>query len=94
MPRAFEPGPDNVAVAQLVHLHADLGGRLLACQAQASRLTGGPLETREIAVRLLASQGIAEPTLTGALQPTLDKHAGKTVERVGAGMPARWVLAK
>jgi hypothetical protein len=38
MTRAFEPKPDNIAVAQLVHLHADLGGKLLACQAQASRL--------------------------------------------------------
>jgi hypothetical protein len=96
-----------------VHLHADLGGKLLACQAQASRLAsdmrhveavirmfdpaydvrriavkrrqkknpwfkrghmfraaidvlreaGGRLETRELAVRLLAGQGVAEPTL-------------------------------
>jgi hypothetical protein len=38
MPKAFDPKPDNIAVAQLVHLHADLGGKLLACQAQASRL--------------------------------------------------------
>jgi hypothetical protein len=37
-PKAFDPKPDNIAVAQLVHLHADLGGRLLACQAHASRL--------------------------------------------------------
>jgi hypothetical protein len=36
--RAFEPKPDNIAVAQLVHLHADLGGKLLACQAQAQQL--------------------------------------------------------
>jgi hypothetical protein len=38
MMRAFDPKPDNVAVAQLVHLHADLDGKLLACQAQADRL--------------------------------------------------------
>jgi len=31
MSRAFEPKPDNRAVDQLVHLLADLGGRLLAC---------------------------------------------------------------
>ena len=48
----------------------------------------------EIAVRLLAGQGVTEPTLaqirnmTGALRPRLDKHTGKTVERVGEGMPA------
>jgi hypothetical protein len=62
------------------------------------REAGEPLETREIAARLLAGQGVAEPTLTqvrnmtGALRPTLDKHAGKTVQRVGEGMPARWRL--
>src|SRR5882757_9503605 len=38
MAKAFDPKPDNIAVAQLVNLHADLGGKLLACQAQASRL--------------------------------------------------------
>jgi hypothetical protein len=38
MPKACDPKPDNIAVAQLVHLHADLDGRLLAYQAQASRL--------------------------------------------------------
>jgi hypothetical protein len=148
MPKAFDPKPDNIAVAQLVNLHADLGGKLLACQAQAARLTsdmrhveavirmfdpgydvrriavkrrqkknpwfkrghmfraaidvlreaGAPLETREIAVRLLAGQGVTEPTLaqirnmTGALRPTLDNHEGKTVERAGAGIPARWML--
>jgi hypothetical protein len=42
-------------------------------------------------VRLLAGQGVTEPTLaqirnlTGALRPTLDKHEGNTVERVGQG---------
>src|SRR5258708_17470628 len=113
MARAFDPQPDNIAVAQLVNLHADLGGRLLACQAQASRLAsdmrhveavirmfdpaydvrriavgrrqkrnpwfkrghmfhaaidvlleaGGPLETREIAVRRLAAHRLTQPTL-------------------------------
>jgi hypothetical protein len=138
MPKAFDPKPDNIAVAQLVHLHADLGGRVLACQAQASRLAsdmrhveavirmfdpaydvrriavkrrqkrnpwfkrghmfraaidvlreaGGPLETRELAVRLLACQGVTEPTLaqirnmTGALRPTLpDSTMAQTVQQ-------------
>src|SRR4051794_40801479 len=57
------------------------------------RKAGGPLETREIAVRLLASQGVTEPTLeqirnmTGALRPTLDKNTSKSVERVGRVCP-------
>jgi hypothetical protein len=37
--RAFDPKPDNPAVAQLVHLHADLGGKLLDHRNQAKRLT-------------------------------------------------------
>jgi hypothetical protein len=32
------PSPTTSRFAQFVHLHADLGGKLLACQAQASRL--------------------------------------------------------
>lgn len=150
MPKAFDPKPDNIAVAQLVHLHADLGGRLLACQAQASRLASdmrhveavirmfdpgydvrriamrrrrssrspffkrgtmfreaigvmraaeSPLTTREIAVRLLATKRVTEPTseqmrdLIAGVRASLEHHEGKTVERVGEGMPARWVLA-
>jgi hypothetical protein len=142
---AFEPKPDNIAVAQLVHLHADLGGRLLACQAQASRLASDmrhveavirmfdpTYDVRRIAVkrrrkknpwfkrghmfraargwRAIGDTGISGAALgrsglhgatlaqirnmTGALRPTLDNHAGKTAERVGEGMPARWVLAR
>jgi hypothetical protein len=30
--------------------------------------------------------------MTGALRPTLDKHMGKTADRFGEGMPARWAL--
>lgn len=46
----------------------------------------------------LGGAGVREPTLAQvrnmirALRSTLDKHAGKTVERVGEGMPARWRL--
>jgi hypothetical protein len=74
-------------------------GHMFRAAIDVLREAGGPLETRELAVRLLVGQGVAEPTLaqirnmTGALRPTLDKHAGKTVERVGEGMPARWRVA-
>ena len=38
MPHAFKANPDHPAVAYLVRLHADLGGRIKANQAEAARL--------------------------------------------------------
>ena len=38
MPRAFQANPDHPAVAYLVRLHADLGGRIEANKAEAKRL--------------------------------------------------------
>ena len=35
---AFDPKPDNVAVAQLVHLHAQLGARLQANRRERAKL--------------------------------------------------------
>jgi hypothetical protein len=35
---AFDPKPDNVAVAQLVHLHAQLGAKLQANRRERARL--------------------------------------------------------
>ncbi len=113
MPRAFRTYPDHPAVAFLVHLHADLGGRIKANRQEGERLAAdmkhveavirmfdpahdiraisarrrnqrnrwfkrgtmfravidvlkaaeGPLTTREIVLRLLASKGEAKPDL-------------------------------
>jgi|SRR5882724_6514115 len=38
MSRAYDPKPDKVAVAQLVHLHADLGAKLIARRLEADRI--------------------------------------------------------
>jgi hypothetical protein len=77
----------------------------MAQSPEAARASGSVLvpfvgpAAPELAVRLLAGHGVTEPTLaqvrnmTGALRPTLDKHKGKTVERVGEGMLAKWSLA-
>ena len=38
MPHAFKANPDHPAVAYLVRLHADLGGRILENRKEAKRL--------------------------------------------------------
>ena|SRR5947207_6917673 len=58
----------------------------------------GPITVREIAVQLLADKGEADPTpktirqLEGGVRGTLLRKRGRTVTRVGQGMPARWTL--
>jgi hypothetical protein len=62
------------------------------------RTAEGPLSTREIGIRLLAAQGIPEPTLeqvrhmAAALRASLENHKSKDIQRVGEGMPKRWAL--
>ncbi len=62
------------------------------------RTTERPLTAREIANRMLAAKGITDATLkqarllTAAVKTSLSNHAGKTTERIGEGMPARWRL--
>jgi hypothetical protein len=63
-------------------------------------LKGGsrPMTVREIAVQLLAAKGEADPDpktsrqLEGGVRATLLSKRGRTVARVGQGMPARWAL--
>ncbi|MEJ0076480.1 MAG: hypothetical protein WDO17_13705 [Alphaproteobacteria bacterium] len=38
MPRGFDPAPSNPAVPQLVHLHAQLGAKLLANRKERAKL--------------------------------------------------------
>lgn len=62
------------------------------------RLAEKPLTSREISEALLRKVGIVEPTtkqigdMYGAVHTSLRNHQGKTIERVGDGMPARWRL--
>jgi hypothetical protein len=59
----------------------------------------GPRTVREIARAMLVKHGTAEPTakqtlaMYGTAQRSPQNHAGKSVVRVGEGMPARWVIA-
>jgi hypothetical protein len=148
MPHTFAPHPKHPAVAFLIRLHADIGGRILENKRQAERLaadakaveavirmfdpefnaraisarrrvTGnpwfkrgtlfraaldamraapGPVTVREIADAVLAAKGITDATdkqhemLQQAVRSSLENHAGKTVERVGDGVPRRWKI--
>jgi hypothetical protein len=146
MPRAFKVYPKHPAVTFLVHLHADLGGKIKANRQEGERLAADmqhveavihifdpafnlrsisarrrnrsnhwyrrgtmfravlevlkaaerPLTTREIVRCLLDGKGIAEPDLKtirhleGGVRASLTGNAGKTVQNVAQGMPARW----
>jgi hypothetical protein len=146
MPHSFKPYPKHPAVAYLIRLHADIGGRILDNKRQAERLaadavaveavikmfdpefnaraisarrrvTGNPwfkrgtmfrsaldvlraskepMTVREIVDALMASKGITDATtkqfndLQSGLRASLEGNSGKTVERVGEGLPMRW----
>jgi hypothetical protein len=148
MTRAFKAHPEHPAVAFLVRLHADLGGRIEANRAEANRLAEAmkhveavirmfdseydvrsiakkrrnqvnqyfrrgtmfrealdvlkgatlPMTVGEIVRGLLARHGVTDPevkivrNLEGSVRACLINHDGKTVERVGEGMPAKWRL--
>jgi hypothetical protein len=148
MPHTFKAYPKHPAVAYLIRLHADIGGRILDNKRQAERLaadakaveavirmfdpefnaraisarrrvTGNPwfkrgtlfraalealrgapepLTVREIVDAVIARKGIQDATpkqhemLQQAIRSSLENHIGKTVERVGEGIPMRWRL--
>jgi hypothetical protein len=147
MPHTFKATPSHPAVAYLVRLHADLGGRILQHRKEGARLAEamqhveavirlfdpaydvtriaarrrykgngifkrgtilrhvldvlrkaqGPLTAREITERLLSERrAILAPkamrSLIASVQTSLVNHEGKTVVRVGEGMPGRWKI--
>jgi hypothetical protein len=149
MPHTFNPHPKHPAVAFLVRLHADIGGRILENKRQGLRLaedmkhveavlkmfdpdfsvrgisakrrvTGnpwfkrgtlfraaldvlraaqGPLTVREITDAMLTAKGVKEPTrkqrsgIEAGVRCSLENHAGRSVERIGEGLPKRWKIA-
>ena len=62
------------------------------------RMSEKPLTAREIAERVLAAANIksadnaALADLTGTINVSLRNHAGKGVQRINEGSPARWKL--
>ena len=63
------------------------------------RSADGPLTGREITDRMLSAKGIkdadqkAARDLWGAVNSSMTNHNGRTVRRVGEGMPARWAIS-
>lgn len=60
------------------------------------RTATAPMTVREITDAVLAVKGIAEADkrqrlgIEAGIRSALEGHAGKTVKRVGEGIPARW----
>jgi hypothetical protein len=146
MPHAFKASPNHPAVAYLVRLHADIGGKLLDNKKEAARLassmlavehviklfdpdfnartisarrrqktnpwfkrgtlfrealdvlrkSAGALTVAEITAGVLDAKGIRDATvkqrngITAGIRSCLETNAGKTVQRVGEGVPMRW----
>jgi hypothetical protein len=149
MPHAFKATPDHPAVAYLVRLHADIGGKLLDNKKEAARLASsmlavehviklfdpdfntrsisarrrqktnpwfkrgtlfrealgvlrtatGPLTVAEITAGVLATKDVRDATdkqrrgVEAEIRSCLETNAGKTVQRVGEGVPGRWRVA-
>jgi hypothetical protein len=74
-------------------------GTLFRAALDALRAGPGPLTVREIVDAILAAKGVTGTTakqrtgLEAGLRASLENHAGKTVERVGDGVPRRWRLS-
>jgi hypothetical protein len=149
MPHAFKATPDHPAVAYLVRLHADIGGKLLDNKKEAARLAqsmlavehviklfdpdfnartisarrrqktnpwfkrgtlfrealdvlrkaAGTLTVAEVTDGVLAAKGIKDATtaqrrgVEAGIRSCLEANDGKTVQRVGEGVPRRWKVA-
>jgi hypothetical protein len=142
MPHAFKATPNHPAVAYLVRLHADIGGKLLENKKEATRLASsmlavehviklfdpdfnprtisarrrqktnpwfkrctlfrealgvlrtatGPLTVAEITAAVLVADATDEQRrgVEAGIRSCLEAKAGKTVQRVGDGVPRRW----
>jgi hypothetical protein len=62
------------------------------------RKASAPMTVKEIAISLLTGNGIVDATakqradLEAGLRASLENNAGKTVQRIGEGIPKRWAL--
>jgi hypothetical protein len=73
-------------------------GTLFRHAIDALRVAEKPLTAREIAEAMIHAEGVSDPMpesvrdLIGGVNASLQNNAGKMVEKVGEGMPARWKL--
>jgi hypothetical protein len=73
-------------------------GTILRHALDVLRKAQGPLTAREITGHMLAERGVeadAKPmrSLIASVQTSLQNHEGKTVVRVGEGLPGRWTVS-
>jgi hypothetical protein len=72
-------------------------GTIMRSALEILRKTQGPLTSREIAERLLVAKGVRDDvspkamrSFIASVQTSLVNHEGKTVRRIGEGIPGRW----
>jgi len=71
-------------------------GTVYRLALESLRTATAPMTAAEVADALLAGKGVTDATakqhayLRTAIRCSLENHAGKTVERVGDGVPRRW----
>jgi hypothetical protein len=99
--RMFDPGFNFKTIAARRRYKGNgvfKRGTLLRHALDVLRAANGPLTSREVALAMLAVKGIMAPTskqirdLYGGVQASLRHYEGKSVERIGEGMPMRWRL--
>src|SRR5208282_2330101 len=72
-------------------------GTLLRHALDVLRKAQGPLTAREITERMLAARGVTNVNpkdmrgLIASVQTSLQLHNGKSVRKVGEGIPSRWL---
>jgi len=73
-------------------------GTLFREALDALRKAAAPMTVREITDAVLTVKGITDADrrqrlgIEAGIRSTLEGHSGKTVERVGEGVPARWSI--
>lgn len=99
--RMLEPGFDVTKIAARRRYKVNPSfrrGECFRCALDVLRAAGRPLTVTEIAKDIFAGRGIsnaathAKHTMEAAVRASLGNHEGKTVKRVGEGIPSRWAI--
>jgi hypothetical protein len=75
-------------------------GEVFRAVLEVLRVSERPITSREISEALLHKAGIAAPPLkqirdmVGSVHTSLRNHQGKTIERAGDGIPAKWRILR
>jgi hypothetical protein len=100
--RMFDPDYNVRAIAARRRVRSNpwfKRGTLFRHALDVLRAAPGPMTVREITDAVLAAKAITDATpdhrkgIEAGVRASLEDHAGKTVQRVGEGVPKRWRLA-